>query len=271
MLTPGLEIAGGMWAVVKRDMLRAASYKFALVGAVVSEFLGILLFFYLAKLVRAEPFSEPEEYFAFVVVGLIGLQLANSVLFLPLALIQQELTQGSFERLVVSPLGPLAGIVAVLAFPFLASVATSVAVVAFAALALGLPVVLPDALLALPCAALIGAAFMPFGLLLISAALIIKQAVSLAGFVVTGLALLAGLYFPVALLPGWLEWAADVQPLTPAVDLMRSLVVDTPTSADPLELAARLAAFGVVLVPASIWTLSGAINLTRRRGTIVEY
>lgn len=252
-------------------MIRAASYKFGVAGALVSEFLGIILFFYVSKLVRVEPFDEPSDYFAFVVVGLIGLQLANAVLFLPMALIQQELSQGSFERLVVSPLGPVAGIVAILIFPFTAAVFTSVGVLVFAALALDLPVDWPDALIALPCSILIGLAFAPFGLLLISAALVIKQAVSFAGFVITGLALLAGLYFPVALLPGWIEWAADVQPLTPAVDLMRSLVVDTPTEAEPWQLAIRLAGFGAVLVPASIWILAKCVNLTRKWGTIVEY
>ena len=44
----------------------------------------------------------------------------------------------------------------------------------------------------------------------------------------TCLSLVAGVFFPVALLPNWIEWTSEVQPLTPSLDLLRHLIVGTP-------------------------------------------
>ncbi len=44
--------------------------------------------------------------------------------------------------------------------------------------------------------------------------------------------LVAGLYFPVALLPQWIRWASDVQPLAPATELLRWALVGQPLT-DP--------------------------------------
>jgi len=51
--------------------------------------------------------------------------------------------------------------------------------------------------------------------------LLVKQTVMGASFIVSAISLVAGLYFPISLLPGYLRWASDVQPFTPAVDLLR--------------------------------------------------
>jgi ABC-2 type transport system permease protein len=81
----------------------------------------------------------------------------------------------------------------------------------------------------------------------------------------------AGLYFPVALLPGWIEWASDVQPFTPAVELLRYLLVGTPLQSSPWVDVAKLALFAAALVPPSVWLLHRCVQVGRRRATITEY
>lgn len=259
-----------MAAVVRRDALRAASYRTALVAAAVSEVVSLILFYYISRLVTVAPFSSPDDYFAFVVVGLVALQLANAVLSYPLFLLSAELVTGNFERLVVSPLGAVPGLIATLLFPFLSALGGSVVAVGFAAVVFDLPLAWETVPLALPVSLLVGLSFAPFGLLLLAGTVLLKQIGALVGWVVTGLSLVAGLYFPIALLPGWIQWASDVQPLTPAVDLMRHVLVGTPLPDPGLE-AAKLAAFAVLLIPPAVWFLSRAVDLGRRRGTIIEY
>jgi ABC-type multidrug transport system permease subunit len=259
-----------MRAVVRRDFLRATSYRVAFVAAGLSEVINMILFYYVSRLVDVEPFSDPDEYFAFVVVGLIALQLAYSVLYFPAYLLTAELVAGTFERLVVSPLGAVRGLIATMVFPFVSAVAGSVAAVAFAVLVFDLSVSWETVPLAIPATGLVGAAFAPFGMALMALVLLIKQAMSFAGWLVTILSLLAGLYFPVALLPEWIQWASDVQPLTPAVDLMRHLIVGTPLSTPASEVL-TLAGFAVVLIPPGLWALRAALRTAQRRGTILEY
>ncbi len=82
---------------------------------------------------------------------------------------------------------------------------------------------------------------------------------------------MAGLYFPVALLPDWIQWASNVQPLTPAVELLRSTLVGQSLSSSAWVLLLKLALFAGVALPLSIAVLRKALHASRRRGTILEY
>ncbi len=100
---------------------------------------------------------------------------------------------------------------------------------------------------------------------------VVKHLASGTTWIIAGISLIAGLYFPVTLLPDWIEWASEVQPFTPAVELLRHVLVDSPMS-DPLWLAlAKLVGFSTVLWPGAIWVANRAIAAGQRRGTIIEY
>ena len=76
---------------------------------------------------------------------------------------------------------------------------------------------------------------------------------------------------PVTLLPGWIQWASHVQPFTPAVDLLRNLLVGTDLP-DPAWLDfAKLLGFAAVLFPLAVLALAASVDRSRRRGTIIEY
>jgi ABC-type multidrug transport system permease subunit len=261
----------GMRAVIRRDAERAFSYRPAVIATAASELISMVLFYYVSRLVHARSFSTPDDYFAFVVVGLVALQLANAVLVFPLYMLSTELIAGSFERLVVSPLGAIDGLIATMIFPFVSALGASISAVAFAAALFGVSLSWSTVVLAVPAAILVGLSFAPFGVLLMAAGLLLKQASFISGWLVTILSILAGLYFPVALLPSWIRWAADVQPLTPAVNLMRHLLIGTPLHHTALLEVGKLAAFAVVLLPMALWVLSRALRISRRRGTIIEY
>lgn len=119
---------------------------------------------------------------------------------------------------------------------------------------------------------LLGAlAFLPFGVLIVASVVAFKQAASGASVVIGLVSLVGGLYFPVSLLPGWAQWMSEVQPFTPAADLIRHVVVGT-SLADPAWLdIAKLAGFTVVVLPLSLLALRAALNMSRRRGSTVQY
>ena len=260
-----------MIGIVRRDARRAFSYRTLVVGAIASELVSLILFYYVSRLVNVEPFSRPGDYVAFVVVGLLTLQLAYGVLSAPLTLLVQDLVAGNFERLVVSPLGPVAGVLATMALPFVSALGGSAIAMAFAVVVFDLSLNWATVPLAVPAAVLVALSFAPLGVLLLATGLLVKQASLFANWLVTGLSLVAGLYFPVVLLPDWIRWASEIQPLTPAVELMRHLLIGSPLPGPPLVEAGKLAAFAAVLLPPTVWVLSRAVHMSRRRGTIIEY
>lgn len=264
-------IAGAGLAVVWRDFKITTSYRLRFATQLLSAFFSLTLFFYISRLVRFEAFDSADAYYAFAVIGLIILQIINSTLQTPPVNLRQELVAGTFERLVLSPLGAVAATVAGLVFPFLLALVTGIVMLAFGSLVFGVDVRWSTVPLAIPVAFLGAASFAPFGLLLLAAVVVVKQAVGGATWIVAGISLLAGLYFPTSLLPDWIEWASEVQPFTPAVELLRNLLVATPLQNPVWEDVVKLVGFSALLMPLAIWVLGRAIAAGRRRGTIIEY
>ena len=257
--------------ILQRDAALFMSYRLRFVAQIASTLFTLFLFFYISKLVQVDPFPSPEDYFAFVTVGLVIFGVLTSTLALGPATLRQELVAGTFERLVVSPFGAVAGVLAMLVFPFAYALLQGVVSLLLATLIFGLSLEWPSAVLALPVACLGVLAFLPFGVLVTAAVVVLKQAMAVGNFLVAGISVVAGLYFPVALLPGWIQWASEVQPFTPAVELLRHLLVGTPLESSAWVEIGKLALFAAVLIPASIWVLHQAVRMGRRRATIMEY
>jgi ABC-2 type transport system permease protein len=266
--------AGYLWAglaIVRRDWMLFKSYPWRLPTTLLSILFSLSLFYFISRLVRVEAFASPDDYYAFVVVGLVILAVLTSTLSSPPAVIRQELVAGTLERLLLTPLGAVLGVASMLIFPLIFAAAQALLTLAIAALVFDLSLQWSTVPLALPVALLGAVAFMPFGLLLAATTVAFKQAVIGTGFVVGGISIIAGLYFPVTLLPDWIQWTSEIQPFTPSVDLLRHLLVGTPLE-DPawLELI-KLAGFSAVLLPISISVLSWAVSRGQRRGTILEF
>lgn len=258
-------------AVVRRDWSVFRSYRFRLVGQVLSAVAMVIMFRFTSELVHVPQFRSSGQYFGFAVVGILTLQILTSTLTTPPSSIRQELVAGTFERLVLSPFGAVMSIASMMVFPLLYVMGSSVLTLAIAVGAFGMPIDWGTAALAVPVAFVGAVSFMPFGIFFAAATLAFKQVLSATTYVLAGIGLLAGFYFPVSLLPGWIRWTSQVQPFTPAVDLIRHLLVGT-TLHEALWIdLAKLVGFTAVLLPLSIAALTAAVAISRRRGTIIEY
>lgn len=261
----------GIAAVVRRDAIIYFSYRGRAVTQVLVALLSLTLFYYVSRLVNVAEFPDPDAYFAYVTVGLAVLHALTAILGQLPTLVRSELVAGTFERLAVSPLGPAAGIAAMSGFPVLSALVTGVITIVLAHVVFGLDLAGWSCLLAVPGALLAVAALMPFALLVAAVVLLSKQAGNAGNLVVIALSLAGGVYFPPELLPGWIGWITDVQPFTPALELLRHLIVGTPTDPSPWIEALRLLLFALIATPIAYRVLTGAVGLCRRRGTLIEY
>ncbi len=258
-------------AVLLADWLMFISYRTRFIAQSLSAFFSLTLFYYVSQLVRVEPFTSPGAYYAFAVIGLVILSVLNSTLGTPPMRVRQELLAGTFERLYLSPFGPVGSLISMLLFPFVYALLNAITMLVFAYAAFGMDVHWSTAPLAIPLSILGALSFMPFGVGLLAATLAFKQASSGTTWVVAGISLISGLYFPVTLLPDWIQWMSDVQPFTPATELLRHVLVDTPLTESAWLSLAKMIGFTVVLLPLSFRLVKVALNTGRRRGTIIEY
>jgi ABC-2 type transport system permease protein len=259
--------------MLRRDWLLFISYRLRFIAQGLGAFFTLTLMYYFSRLVggNVRPFNGPDDYYAYAVVGLLILAVLNSALAGPPSLVRQELVAGTFERIYLSPFGAVPALMSTLLFPFVYSLLNAIVMLVFAGLVFGLNIEWDTAALAIPLAMAGALAFMPFGILLLALVMLVKQASTGTTWVIAAISLVAGLYFPVTLLPDWIQWASDVQPFTPATELLRHVLVGTPLTHSAVFDLLKLAGFTAVLMPLSVWLLQHAIQYSRRRGTLIEY
>ncbi len=260
---------GAIWATMRRDATIFMSYRLRMLTQVLGMLFSLTTFYFIAKLVRANAVGGHDNYYAYVVVGIVIVAVLMAALTTA-QVVRMELMQGNFERILISPLGPVGGVIAVAAFPILYAVCFAALMLVLAAAIFGIPLQAGGVPLALLVTVIGSLAFASIGFLFVAALLAFKAAAG-ATWVVTGLSLLGGAYFPARLFPGWIRWVSQVQPFTPAVDLLRHLLVGTPSLQPVWIELLKLAGFAAVLMPASLAVLRLAVTQSRKRGTIMEY
>jgi ABC-2 type transport system permease protein len=259
-----------MGGIVRRDAILFVSYRSQFVAQFLSPLFTITLFYYISHILTARTIHSPGGYFGFVVIGLVIVQILTISLGVMPVTVRQELVSGTIERFLVSAHGPINGILGTMLFPLLNAMLSGVLMLGLATVIFGLPLA-ATAALAIPVSLLGMLAFMPFAFFLVALVMAFKQASSATQFIVAGVAIVGGLYFPIAVLPGWIRWASEVQPFTPAADLMRHLLVDAPLAHPAGVDLLKLVGFAIVLLPAGVMLLRASIRYGQRTGTVAEY
>lgn len=259
-----------MWAITRRDAILFVSYRAQFVSQFLTPFFSLAIFYYISKLFTPSSVDSPGGYFGFVVIGLVIVQILTISIGVMPVVVRQELVSGTIERFLVSAHGPVNGILGAMLFPMVNALFSGALMLILATLFFGLPLA-ATAGLAIPVALLGTLAFMPFALFLVGLVMAFKQVSSASSFIVTGVAIIGGLYFPIALLPDWIEWTSEVQPFTSATDLLRHLLVGTPLEHSAEIELLKLVLFALVLLPVSLYCLRRAIRYGQHVGTVAEY
>jgi ABC-2 type transport system permease protein len=257
-------------AVVRRDLHVYLSYRTRLASQALTALFSLTLFYYVSRLVHVSGFASPKSYFGFVVVGISLISVIYSCFSIP-ELVRQELIAGTFDRLLLSPFGAVRSVIAMSLFPMLYSFVLAAVTLGLGCVVFGLQLHWSTVPLSLPVMLLVLLAFLPFGVLFGSLTVIVKQGNVGTSWVIALLSIIGGLYFPVTLLPHWVQTLAKIQPFTAATDVLRHLLVDSSLGESPQASLLKLAGFAAVLLPLSVLALVRAIDFGQRRGTIIEY
>ena len=256
-------------AIYHRDLQIFLSYRTLAFSTAFSAVFSIALFYYVSQLLSVRSFGSPDDYFAFVVVGLVILAVLQSTLVLS-ATVRAELVAGTFERVLLSPFGGVRGALSMMIFPIVQAIVLGIWTLALAAVLFHLSLHWATVPLALPVAILAALSFSAIALLVTAVMIVFKQAPGI-GVLIAGITLVSGFYFPTELLPSWIAWIAQVQPFTPAVELLRHLLAGLPMAEPAWVYLLKLGGFLVVLMPLGAWALARGIDISQRRGTIIEY
>jgi ABC-2 type transport system permease protein len=257
-------------AVMRRDLQIYVSYRTRLVSQVLTSLFSLTLFYYVSRLVRVSGFGSPDAYFGYVVVGIALVSVLYSC-FSIAEMVRQELIAGTFERLLLSPFGGVRSVLAMSVFPLVYAFVLAAATLGLGWAIFGLQLHWATVPLSVPAMLLALLGFLPFGVVFAALTVATKQGNVGTSWVIALISIVGGLYFPVTLLPHWAQVAAKLQPFTPATEMLRHLLVDSPMESSMALAIAKVVGFAAILLPASLMSLHYAIRLGRRRGTIIEY
>lgn len=257
-------------AIVERDVRMYMSFRTQLGTQMLSMVFTLALFYFVSRLVSVNRVgTSAEDYFSFVAIGLVIISVLHSGLSLA-EVLRAELVAGTFERLLLSPFGPVLATMSMTLFPMLRALLMGVWTLMAAALLFGLDLRWATAPLAIPLAFLCAVAFGAIALGTAAVVVAFKRAPGI-GFIVAGIALISGIYFPVSLLPEWIRWLSEVQPFTPAVNLLRNTLIGLPMPDPAWEYLLKLSLFTLVALPVAAWATGRAVQFAHRRGTLLEY
>jgi ABC-2 type transport system permease protein len=113
-----------------------------------------------------------------------------------------------------------------------------------------------------------GGSLLGIGIALGALVLVIKRATVAVTLATFALGLLGGAFFPVSVLPDWLEPVAAVVPTRFAFDGLRAALFQGGGWEGD---AAALIAITVVSVPVALWLFRTALDHCRRTGSLVQY
>ena len=257
-------------AFLARDVLITRSYRIALIAEAISGITNLLVYFFISRTFGDSApagLGGAPSYFAFAAVGAAMTTVIHAALAATAVSIRQEQLTGTLEAIATQPVSPSGLAIGMSGLPFVTAAIRVAVYLGLATLLLNLD--LSRASLPGAIAVLAASSFSLMGIGIASAALVIivKRGDVITGFASFAIGLLSGAFFPISVLPNWLQPIGEALPTRFAFDGLRAALFGGAWAHDVVVLVV----FGVVLIPLSLVGFGASLQAARRTGTIAEY
>ena len=261
-------------AFIRRDFRIHISYRLSFVLQMSTILFYLALYYFLSRIVDQQQFAASQDtdvsYFSYAAVGIALLSILQVGLSSFSQKMREEQTTGTFEALMATPTSPSLVVLASAVYDLLRSTAFAFVLLLTAMLLFGLELDTDPAALGLGVVALVGclALFASLGVAVAAFTVVFKQTAALTAMVVSGLALLGGVYFPVDVLPDALQKLAQILPFTWGLDVVRAALLG-----GDVDVAKLAGLFGsaAVLLPIAVLGFTMSVRRARRTGTLAQY
>lgn len=262
-------------AFLWRDLLEESSYKFSFVIQLFGIFTSTLGLFFLSKLLGdvgvsyLEPYGG--DYFSFVLIGIAFYSyLAVSMQSLSGSIREGQML-GTLEALLITQTEIPTIILSSSLYSFIWASFRVLVYLLLGIFAFGLNIEganVPGALLVL---ALTIVSFSSLGIISASFIMVLKRGDPVSGIFTTLSSLFGGLYFPISVLPDWLQTISYLLPVTYALEAMRLSLLKGYALSELMPNILVLSIFAVTTLPLSIVIFAYAIKRAKRDGTLTQY
>jgi ABC-2 type transport system permease protein len=262
-------------AFLKRDFSQALSYRLSFILQLGGIFFNVALFFFLSQLfgsaVNPQLAEYGGDYFSFVLIGLaftgfLGLSLSSFA-----QSIREGQMMGTLEIMLLSPTRLSTILLSSSLWGYLLTTLRVVVYLVVGALVFGASMGQANILAAIVVMLLSIASLSGIGIISASFVLLTKKGDPIAWIIGGASSLLAGVYYPISVLPGWLEPLSRILPLTYALDAMRLAVLQGYSLFDLGFDVLVLLGFTLILTPLSFLVFQRALKRAKVEGSLIQY
>ncbi len=263
------------WAFFKRDAKIAVSYRASFAVQLLGNVLVLGILYYMGKTIGARPIPAIEKYGGnFVAFLLVGIALSDCVgvsLTTFANQIREGQLTGTLEATLMSPVRLPTILIYSSLWNYFFSAIRFVLYLLVGAVFYRVQMAQANIVSALIIFVLTVFCFMGLGMIWASAVMIVKRGESIITTISYLVLLVSGVLFPVAVMPQWLRSLAWLIPLTHSLEGMRLALLQGYSAAMLAGILWKLVAFAVLLLTAGMVTFTLAVDLAKRRGSLVQY
>lgn len=262
-------------AFLKRDFSLALSYRLSFLLQMFGIFFSVASFYFLSRLFGSTLVPQLEQYggdyFSFVLIGLafsgyLGLSLSNFA-----ASIREGQMTGTLEIMLLSPTRLSSILLSSSLWSYLLTTVSVVFYLILGALVFGFSVSQANFFTAIVVLILSIASFSGIGILSAAMVLVIKKGDPIAWIFGGVSSLLAGVFYPISVLPDWLTPLSHILPLTYALDAMRLAMLKGYSLYEVRLDVLVLLGFALVLTPLAFFAFRQALKRAKMEGSLIQY
>jgi ABC-2 type transport system permease protein len=262
-------------AFLKRDLSLALSYRLSFLLQIVGIFFSSATFYFLSLVFGNTMMPQLEkyggDYFSFALIGLALISYMNLSLSNFAQSIRDSQMMGTLEIMLLSPTHLSSILISSSLWSYLQTTLNVVMYIAAGAFLFGFSLGQINILGALLVMLLSVASFSGIGILSAAVVLIVKKGDPVNWIISGTSSLLAGVFYPVSVLPGWLEPVSQALPMTYALDAMRLTILKGSSLMDVRGDLLALLAFTAVLTPLGFLAFREALKRAKVEGSLVQY
>jgi ABC-2 type transport system permease protein len=263
-----------MWATLLRDYRTAISYRAGFVLALGGSLVSVVGVFFLSKLFGPSQAAALQQYggsyFSFAIVGVALSNLMSLGLTGMASRIREGQMMGTLELMLLSPNRLWLIFLSSSLWAHLQAIATLLLLIAFG-LVLGMDLGRADIPMTLLALALAVVSFNALGLFSAAVVIVIKQGNPVAFLISVASILLAGVLYPMSVLPAWLQLLGGALPLTHALELVRHTALNGDGLAQVWPQLLTLVVLTAIYLPAGLWACRWAVRHAERDGSLAQY
>jgi len=262
-------------AFLWRDCVNESSYKLSLFLEFVGVFVSTVTFFFLSKVLGEVGVSYLKpyggNYFSFILIGVAFFSYLKISIDGISKSIREGQMLGTLEALLVTQTGIPTIVISSSLYSFMFASFKVAVYLLLGVFAFGVNMGnanFPGALLILLLTII---SFSSFGILSASFIMVYKKGDPVSAIFTSVSGILGGVFYPVSVLPGWLQKLSHVLPVTDSLEGMRLALLQGYSLKALMPNILSLTLFSIIMLPISLFIFAYAVKRAKIDGTLTQY